>query len=230
MKVLQSSIFRAICAIIVGVLLIYNPSSTVKGITIVIGVLFLISGVISFAEYIHAKLHKGDAEVYDAQGRLIVSYRPVFPIVGLGSVLLGLILALMPSIFVKSLMYVLGAILILGAINQFTNLVSVNKYSRIPLWFWVCPAIILLTGLFVIIKPMASASLPLLIIGWCLILYGVVECVNAIKIHKERKRIKKEMEARESEQSSPVAGNLESSEVGTPQEEAETPSDTVEED
>ncbi len=228
MKVLRSSLFRAICAVIIGILLVCKPDSTVKGITIVIGVLFLIFGVISFAEYIHAKLHKDDTEVYDAQGRLIVSYRPVFPIVGLGSVLLGLILALMPGVFVKSLMYVLGAILILGAINQFANLVSVNKYTRIPLWFWICPVIIFLTGLFVIIKPIDIASLPLLIIGWGLILYGVVECVNAIKIHKERKRIEKEMEEKESEQSSNVAGNLETSEASNP--EVEAPSDTVKED
>lgn len=48
---------------------------------------------------------------------------------------------------------------------------------------------IFLTGLLVLIKPMETASLPLLIIGWCLLLYGATECVNAFKIHRERKRI-----------------------------------------
>ena len=45
MKVLQSSVFRAICAIIIGILLINNPDNTVKGITIAIGLLFLVSGI-----------------------------------------------------------------------------------------------------------------------------------------------------------------------------------------
>lgn len=39
------------------------------------------------------------------------------------------------------------------------------------------------------IKPMESASLPLLIIGWCLLFYGVTECINAFKIHQYRKKM-----------------------------------------
>lgn len=183
MKVLQSSVFRAICAIIVGILLINNPDNTVKGITIAIGLLFLVSGAISCAVYLNARAHASDTEIYDAQGRLIVTGKPTFPIVGIGSVLLGLILTIVPGLFVKSLMY------FLGAINQFMVLVNAKRMFRVPLWFWICPSVIFLTGLLVLIKPMETASLPLLIIGWCLLLYGATECVNAFKIHRERKRI-----------------------------------------
>lgn len=189
MKVLQSSVFRAICAIIIGILLINNPDNTVKGITIAIGLLFLVSGAISCAVYLNARTHASDTEIYDAQGRLIVTGKPTFPIVGIGSVLLGLILTIVPGLFVKSLMYFLGAIIILGAINQFMVLANAKRMFRVPLWFWICPSVIFLTGLLVLIKPMETASLPLLIIGWCLLLYGATECVNAFKIHRERKRI-----------------------------------------
>ena len=41
MKILQSSVFRAICAIAVGIMLIKYPDNTVTWITIAIGVLFL---------------------------------------------------------------------------------------------------------------------------------------------------------------------------------------------
>lgn len=98
MKILQSSVFRAICAIIIGILLINNPDSTMKGITIAIGLLFLVSGAISCAAYLNAKSHASDADIYDAQGRLIVTGKPTFPIVGIGSVLLGLILAIAPRL------------------------------------------------------------------------------------------------------------------------------------
>lgn len=184
MKVLQSSIFRAICAIIVGAMLVKNPDSTVKGITIAIGLLFLVSGIISCVVYFNARVHSAENEVYDANGRLLVGGRPTFPIVGLGSVILGFVLALMPGAFVTSLMYVLGVIIVLGALNQFLALVQVRKFAVLPIWFWVCPTLILLTGLFVMIKPMETAGLPLLIIGWCLLFYGVTECVNAYKINR----------------------------------------------
>lgn len=189
MKILQSSVFRAICAIAVGAMLIKNPDSTVKGITIAIGILFLVSGVISCVAYFNARLHSAENEVYDADGKLLVGGRPMFPIVGLGSVILGFVLALMPGAFVTSLMYVLGGIVLLGALNQFMVLIQARKFATLPLWFWVCPTLVLLTGLFVMIKPMESASLPLLIIGWCLLFYGVTECINAFKIHQYRKKI-----------------------------------------
>ena len=189
MKILQSSVFRAICAIAVGAMLIKNPDSTVKGITIAIGILFLVSGVISCVAYFNARLHSAENEVYDADGKLLVGGRPMFPIVGLGSVILGFVLALMPGAFVTSLMYVLGGIILLGALNQFMVLIQARKFATLPLWFWVCPTLVLLTGLFVMIKPMESASLPLLIIGCCLLFYGVTECINAFKIHQYRKKM-----------------------------------------
>lgn len=189
MKILQSSVFRAICAIAVGAMLIKNPDSTVKGITIAIGILFLVSGVISCVAYFNARLHSAENEVYDADGKLLVGGRPMFPIVGLGSVILGFVLALMPGAFVTSLMYVLSGIILLGALNQFMVLIQARKFATLPLWFWVCPTLVLLTGLFVMIKPMESASLPLLIIGWCLLFYGVTECINAFKIHQYRKKM-----------------------------------------
>lgn len=183
MKVLRISFFRALCAIATGILLINNPDSTVKGITMAIGVLFLISGAISCATYLNSKTHPENTEVYDAEGNLITHLKPTFPIVGIGSVLLGLILAIMPGTFVTSLMYILGALLILGAINQFMVLLNIKKTSYLPFWFFIAPSVIFLTGLFVVIKPMETASLPLLIIGWCLLFYGVTECINAIKVY-----------------------------------------------
>ncbi len=185
MKILRSSIFRAVCAIATGILLINNPDSTVKWITIAIGVMFLLSGVISLATYFNAKRRAGENEVYDAEGRLIVHAKPAFPIVGLGSVLLGLILAIIPNEFIKTLMYALGGIIILGAVNQFMTLLNAKKLFRVPVWFWIGPSLILITGVFIIIRPIDASALPLLIIGWCLLFYGVTECINAVKIYKE---------------------------------------------
>lgn len=188
MKILKSSLFRAVCAIVTGILLVNNPDNTVRGITIVIGIMFLISGVVSCATYLNARRNTINAGLYDSDGRLAVPSRLPFPIVGIGSTLLGLILVIIPDVFVTSLMYGLGVLIILGAINQFMALVSVRRVFRVPVWFWTGPSLILVAGLFVIIKPMETASLPLLILGWCLLLYGVTECVNAFKIYRETRK------------------------------------------
>ncbi|MDE6647441.1 MAG: DUF308 domain-containing protein, partial [Prevotella sp.] len=111
-----------------------------------------------------------------------------------GSVILGLVLALTPGVFINGLMYILGAIMILGGINQLMNLVSARQFGRIPFGFWVTPSFILITGLFVILKPMESAELPLLILGWCSLLYGVTEFINALKIRSIRKLAERQQE------------------------------------
>jgi len=187
MRILQSSVFRAICAIIIGALLIKFPDNTVKGITVAIGILFLLSGVISCVTYYMAKRNASEYKIYDVDGNLVAGEQPTFPIVGLGSTILGLILALSPTAFVSALMYIIGAILILGAINQFMSLINGRRYGHIGLWFWLMPSLILLTGLYVIVKPMAPLQIAMLVLGWCTLLYGVVELINALKFYRDKK-------------------------------------------
>lgn len=192
MKVVHSSIFRALCAIIVGVLLIQYREQTVTWITIAIGVLFFLSGVISIVTYFSAKRNADKVPlVYDANGKQITGLRPNFPIVGVGSLILGMILALMPNTFVTSLMFFLSAILILGALSQFFNLASARKMGKVGIVYWIFPSVILLVGLLAVIKPTAIASAPLFVIGWAMLVYGVVECVNALKISNNRRKWQK---------------------------------------
>lgn len=187
MKILQSSVFRALCAIVIGILLIKFPDNTVKGITVAIGVLFLMSGVISCVTYLWSKRHVSDYKIYDAEGNLVSGEQPTFPIVGIGSAILGLILALTPTSFVSALMYIIGIILVLGAINQFMSLLTARRYGRVGVWFWLMPSLILLTGLYVMLKPMAPVEMAMLLLGWCTLLYGVVELINALKFYRDKK-------------------------------------------
>lgn len=191
MKILQSTIFRAISAIVVGALLIKYREATVTWLTIAIGVLFFLSGLISCIVYFSAKRKSDSVQVYDAQGNPITRSVPTFPIVGIGSMVLGGMLALAPTLFIHGLMYILAAILILGALNQFFVLASATKYARIGFVWWLFPAVILLIGLMAIIKPDLIATAPLFVIGWCMIVYGVVDLIDAIKVNQCRKAYEK---------------------------------------
>lgn len=199
MKMIQSALLRAACTIIIGVLLIKYREETVTWLTIAIGALFLLSGVISIAAYYSARRNPSEVEVYDAQGRLIVSRTPTFPIVGLGSVILGLILALMPGTFVKWLMYFLALILILGAINQIASLAAIRRFSQLASGWWLCPSIVLLAGIVIMVRPQWVASAPLIIIGSFMILYGIVEVINSLKIHAVRRRLEREQQSPETD-------------------------------
>jgi uncharacterized membrane protein HdeD (DUF308 family) len=88
MRILQSSLFRALSALVIGCLLIKYPDNTVNWITIAIGVLFLLSGIVSLLTYWNALRHVGEYTIYDAQGRIVAGTKPVFPFVGIGSIIL----------------------------------------------------------------------------------------------------------------------------------------------
>ena len=200
MKILQSSVFRAICAIAVGILLIKYPDNTVTWITVAIGVLFLLSGLISLIVYINARKNVSEYKIIDAEGRVVAGEKPTFPIVGVGSLILGFLLALTPNIFITALMYIIGGILILGAINQYMNLINARRFGKVGFGYWVFPSVILLIGLYVIIKPMVPASMAMLILGWCSLLYGVTELINSIKFHTDKKKFREAQEIQVAEE------------------------------
>ena len=210
MRILHSSLFRALCAVVIGVLLIRRPGDTLVWMTVAIGILFLVSGILSCITYMVARSrynrslqNESGVELYDRNGKAIRHRKPFFPIVGIGSIVLGLILAVMPSTFVTYLMYVLGAILIIGGASQLFTLISVARKLRISLFFYILPIVILLTGIYTIMQPGESASLTLIVIGWAMLVYGIVETVNVIKISIGMRRVAKQQEeaaAREAEE------------------------------
>ena len=98
MKILQSSIFRAVTMIVVGVLLVKYREDTMRWLTIVIGLLFFISGLISVCFYLYEKQRlKNATPLFDAEGNEVGQRTPMFPFVGVGSMILGVILAMMST-------------------------------------------------------------------------------------------------------------------------------------
>jgi uncharacterized membrane protein HdeD (DUF308 family) len=79
MKLLQSSIFRALCSVIIGVLLLKYPDNSVTWLTMAIGILFLLSGIIALISYWNAKRHAGEFTITDAHGNIIRGTQPASP-------------------------------------------------------------------------------------------------------------------------------------------------------
>ena len=216
MKVLQSSLFRALVAIVVGVLIIKFREDTVHWLTIGIGVAFFISGLVSCAVYFSMRRESKEQKVYDADGRLLAAgTAPSFPIVGVGSMVLGLILALMPTTFITGLMYVLAGILILGAIGQYVSLGRALRFCRVGWFYWIAPTLTLVISVLMLVKPLEMFAAPLLIIGWCMMLYGVSECLNTWMIYRARKQFERLQAAEAAARAGVTAEEVKTEEVKT---------------
>lgn len=203
MNIIRNSILRAVAALVVGALLIKYPDTTLSGLTIAIGILFLVAGVISLIAWVYQRQKTPSFAVYATDDKALQSTQPMFPVVGLGSLLLGAILALMPETFIRLQMYFVAALLILGSLNLYMNLIAARTFGRVSVGFWLMPTAILLAGIIVMVKPMESAALPLVILGWGMLLFGVVEIICSLKysqLKHKAERAPEEAEATEYEE------------------------------
>lgn len=185
MKVINSYILRSACALLIGILLAANPEEMTGLIVQIIGALFILSGLMSLISWI------------------VISYttekglRPVFPLIGLGSFLFGVVLGFWPALFIMYLMYIFGGLMVLGAVNQLWNMFRLRKLIPFRWYSLLLTLVILALGLLVLFYPLESASLPFLILGINFIIYGTAELVSGVRWRKyERMRRKAEAEAK----------------------------------
>lgn len=190
MRLFQSSIFRALCSVVMGVLVIMYPVDITRWLVVAIGLMFLLSGIVSCVAYFYARKQAAKSAVSDSSlTDYVKSELPHYPVLGLGSLILGLILTLRPEAVVDIMAYILGAMLVLGGLNLIFNLIATTRIARVPVFFWICPCVVLLTGIVAIIKPDWIAGATMAVIGWCMLLYGVTEIINAVKFYNLRKAI-----------------------------------------
>lgn len=178
MKGLSYSFLRIICALVIGLVLVMFPDQASDYFVITIGVIFLVPSLISIIGYY-------------AQG---FEVRRRFPIEGIGSLLFGLWLVIMPGFFADLLTFVLGFILVMGGVQQIASLVAARKWVLVPGGFYVVPVLILIAGLIALFNPTGVRSTAFIIIGVTSLVYAVSELINWFKFTRLRPK-------------TPVAGN-----------------------
>lgn len=217
MKVLQISAIRAIIVLVTGFLLVRYREETMTWMTITVGILFLLSGLVSCIAYYFEKekvaKKTATSEQQGGQEEEENLKSPSFPIAGVGSIALGIILAVMPNTFITWVVYILAALLILGAVNQFMNLARSRQYARVPVYMWLFPTVILAIAILLISKPIETAQLPLLVLGWAFMYYGVLEFILIIRMYLVRKSYEKAEDAKVVTGDKLVTDNIEDAEV-----------------
>ena len=136
------SIIRCICALVIGVLLVAWPEAAILYLVITIGVLFLVPGLFSLSGYLIRGKQDGSR----------------FPIAGLGSLLFGLWLMIMPAFFVGILMYVLGAVLVLAGNSQIVNFFAWRGWRGGPGGFFLLTVFVVIAGIVGLFNPFTAGA------------------------------------------------------------------------
>lgn len=169
MKMMNYSVIRGICAVVIGLLLVVWPETAILYLVISIGALFLIPGLVSIVSYV-------------MNGRKM---RMPFPIVSVGSSLFGLWLMISPAFFVGILMYVLGVVLVFAGISQIITLLNTRSWTPVATGYFVIPVLVLLAGMVVLLNPFAAATIPFVILGVSCMVYGISDIINRIRFRKK---------------------------------------------
>jgi len=196
MKLLKISIVRSIAAAVVGVLLLKYDTAVLHGLTIALGIMFLLAGAVSLIGWVSQRRKHPSFQAYDNDGdeqaKIVETAQPMFPIVGLGSVLLGLILSLTQTAdFLEWAMYLIGGVLVLGGLNLMMNLLAARKMEPVAFWMWLMPLLLIIASILAMIKGLVPPTTTTIILGVTALVYAVVELVYSIIFAGIRKRYEK---------------------------------------
>ena len=162
MRVLGYSLMRAVCALVIGMILVMFPDQASNYFVITIGVIFLVPSLISII-------------AYSTNGK---KKQQRFPIEGVGSLLFGLWLIIMPHFFSNLLTIILGFILLMGGIQQLASVSTLRTLVKVSYRYYVVPTLILIAGLVAMFNPTGVQRTAFIIIGISCIVYAFSEFVN----------------------------------------------------
>lgn len=195
MKFIGSYIFRSMCSLLVGLLLLFNAEQMPVLIVRLIGILFLLPGVFGVMVYLYGQFNR----------RAIV--RPAFPLMSIGSILFGAYLELYPDSFVTSLVFLLGLLLLLAGVNQFLSMINNRKVSPFSLLLMLLPLVLMGIGGYCVTHSSEAAGTLFKILGGTCIYYGLSDMFLTLRtkhyariFEREQKKAEEaERRAREAE-------------------------------
>jgi len=158
---------RGILAIIAGCIAIFIPDLTMKSVVMTVGGLIFLVGAIGIiiSLTVKEKMSWG-AELTRTIPNLII----------------GLLLIIMPELFVKLMVIIIGVGLLLIGIVQLAGVFSVREIIGWS-WFYLIMSLLIITsGIVMLNNPFKSAETIVTFFGIILIFYGISEVVISWKI------------------------------------------------
>lgn len=209
MKSNRSLIILALSTILIGALLIAFPANATKWLVMAIGALFLVPGIVGVATYIMqqrkgAESQNRNDKQDDRKDKNAKKSKNIFPFIGIGSILFGSILLLMPSKFQNALLYILGAFLVLAGLAQIYRFLQLRKQYKLSATPYIVSSLISVAGIVVILLNHNGGALPIkagsqlsdsptywpsMIFGVASLVLGISEIIYAIQFRKSDKTV-----------------------------------------
>jgi uncharacterized membrane protein HdeD (DUF308 family) len=160
-------IVRGILTSLMGCFLLFMPGLTMQTVMIMIGVMFLLSGLITMI-LSNRKRNRGMRGFWSFQG--------------ISNLAFGFAFVVAPNTMLKVFVFLLGCILLILGIIQLVGAAGTLSFSR---WSWIFLIMAFLTlagGILLLVNPFKSVETILSFIGALFIIYGISEIFMARKV------------------------------------------------
>ncbi len=163
---------RSITAIVIGVIIVAKPATSLVVVVKVLAAFLIASGIVSLVYGI----------INRARGVLGLMILNAIIVIAIGALIFAY------PIFVADFMIMLIAILlVLFGIWETVVLASASRVVKLSMAFHILPVVCILCGVFLLINPFKSAVTLTLIAGISVLIYGVSEFIATWKMNRAMK-------------------------------------------
>ena len=160
---------RALTALAIGVVMVVSKTNALNLAVQIIAAFLIASGIVTLAV--------GYKHRVNGTFPLMVANTVV-------DILLALVLFVFPGFFANLLVYLIAFALICFGIYQLISLGSASRVFGVGVFAFILPAIVLMSGLFLISNPSFLGSAVGVVAGVALIIYGASELLSSWKMRK----------------------------------------------
>jgi uncharacterized membrane protein HdeD (DUF308 family) len=160
---------RALTALAIGVVMVVSKTNALSLAVQIIAAFLIASGIVTLAV--------GYKHRVNGTFPLMVANTVV-------DILLALVLFVFPGFFANLLVYLIAFALICFGLFQLISLGSASRVFGVGVFAFILPAIVLMSGLFLISNPSFLGSAVGVVAGVALIIYGASELLSSWKMRK----------------------------------------------
>lgn len=165
-KIFNVSMITSVIILVFGIFLFIQPDTIIRLVSVVLGGIILIPGIISLIDYFRNK------------------YQPSL-ISGIVTIIISLILIINTELVASILPFVLGIYFIINGINRLQYALEIKKQGINFTPSLVFSILIIICGILFIINPFGGALVITKVMGIFMIIYAILDLSNTIIIKKE---------------------------------------------
>ena len=165
-------ILRAVIGLLLGIFLIFHPTSTIYMLIWILAGFLLAIGAVSVYYAFQEKKSSAYTILFGANGGI--------------SLIFGILMVIFPHFFAGVFIYVLAAVLLVAALVLMIARIQLKRRVLVPFYTFLMPSLLIILSILLVFKPFKTMEHLLTAFGVLFIVYALCEAVHALRLFKAK--------------------------------------------